>query len=57
MQIDIDPTRIGLRYPVEVGLAGDARRTLEALLPRLHHNADRKFLQKAQDGDEASGGR
>ena len=29
------PSRIGLRFPVEVGLAGDARATLEALLPRL----------------------
>src|SRR5438270_3605436 len=29
VQIDLDSTRIGLRYPVEVGLAGDAKRTLE----------------------------
>ena len=28
VQIDLDPTRIGLRYPVEVGLVGDSRRTL-----------------------------
>ena len=33
VQIDLDPTRIGLRYPVEVGLVGDSRRTLQALLP------------------------
>ena len=33
VQIDIDPTRIGLRYPVEVGLVGDAQATLQALLP------------------------
>ena len=26
VQIDIDPARIGLRYPVEVGLVGDSRR-------------------------------
>ena len=32
VQIDIDPARIGLRYPVEVGLVGDSRRTLEQLL-------------------------
>jgi pyruvate dehydrogenase (quinone) len=33
VQIDIDPTHIGLRYPVEVGLAGDSRQTLQVLLP------------------------
>ena len=31
-QIDIDPARIGLRYPVEIGLPGDARATLQRLL-------------------------
>ena len=30
VQIDLDPARIGLRYPVEVGLVGDGRRTLRA---------------------------
>src|SRR5262245_1481712 len=28
VQIDLDPMRIGLRYPVEVGLVGDGRLTL-----------------------------
>ena len=32
VQIDRDPTRIGLRYPVDIGLAGDAKATLQALL-------------------------
>jgi pyruvate dehydrogenase (quinone)/pyruvate oxidase len=50
VQIDIDPARIGLRYPVEVGLVGDARRTLEELLPRLSRKDDRGFLEKAQEG-------
>ncbi len=35
VQIDIDPAVIANRYPVEVGLVGDARDTLEALLARL----------------------
>ena len=30
VQIDLDPKRIGLRYPVEVGLVGDSRKTLAA---------------------------
>ncbi len=50
VQIDVDPTRIGLRYPVEVGLAGDARSCLLELLPLLQHHKDRRFLTKAQEG-------
>jgi pyruvate dehydrogenase (quinone)/pyruvate oxidase len=50
VQIDLDPARIGLRYDVEVGLVGDSRRTLEALLPLLNRNEDRSFLEKAQKG-------
>ncbi|HEY2083710.1 MAG TPA: thiamine pyrophosphate-binding protein, partial [Verrucomicrobiae bacterium] len=50
VQIDLDPARIGLRYPVEVGLVGDSQRTLTRLLPMLRRNADRSFLKKAQRG-------
>ena len=50
VQIELDPMRIGLRYPVEVGLVGDSRRTLEALLPLLQHKRERAFLEKAQQG-------
>ncbi|HWI56270.1 MAG TPA: thiamine pyrophosphate-dependent enzyme [Bacillota bacterium] len=50
VQIDVDPARIGLRYSVEVGLAGDSQRTLRKLLPFLQRNADRSFLKKAQQG-------
>jgi pyruvate dehydrogenase (quinone)/pyruvate oxidase len=50
VQIDIDPRKIGLRYPVEVGLIGDSRATLRELLPRLTHHADRGHLEKAQAG-------
>lgn len=48
IQIDIDPVRIGLRYPVEVGLVGDAQATLELLLPLLEYKEDRSFLEQAQ---------
>ncbi len=48
VQIDIDHTRIGLRYPVEVGLVGDTQQTLQALLPFLKRNEHRAFLEKAQ---------
>src|SRR6478736_4473262 len=50
VQIDLDPVRIGLRYDVEVGLVGDSRRALEKLLPLVHRNEDRSFLEKAQKG-------
>ena len=50
VQIEIQPERVGLRYPVEVGLVGDSRRVLEQLLPLLEHHEDRRFLEKAQQG-------
>ncbi len=50
VQIDIDPTRIGLRYTVDIGLVGDARATLQQLLPLLQPKKDRSFLEKAQRG-------
>ena len=48
VQIDVDPARIGLRYPVEVGLAGDSGAILRQLLPLLEKKTERKFLEKAQ---------
>ncbi len=50
VQIDVNPTRIGLRYPVEVGLVGDSRETLRHLIPLLQRKPDRSFLEKAQAG-------
>jgi pyruvate dehydrogenase (quinone)/pyruvate oxidase len=50
VQIDQDPTRIGLRYPVDVGLVGDGRKSLAALLPLLERKKDRSFLDKARAG-------
>jgi pyruvate dehydrogenase (quinone) len=48
VQIDVRPERVGLRFPVEVGLVGDARETLRALLPLLERKRDRSFLETAQ---------
>jgi pyruvate dehydrogenase (quinone) len=50
VQLDDDPVRIGLRYPVDVGLVGDAKATLGALLPLLARKGDQGFLHKAQEG-------
>jgi pyruvate dehydrogenase (quinone) len=52
VQIDADPARIGLRYNVEVGLAGDSRTTLGMLIPMLKRHEDRGFLEDAQEGME-----
>ncbi|HUI96800.1 MAG TPA: thiamine pyrophosphate-dependent enzyme [Xanthobacteraceae bacterium] len=53
VQIDLDPKRIGLRYPAEAGLVGDTARVLQALLPRLKPRQNRAFLDKAQTGMKA----
>jgi pyruvate dehydrogenase (quinone)/pyruvate oxidase len=50
VQIDVNPVRIGLRYPVEAGLVGDSRKSLAALIPMLKRKEDRSFLNQAQKG-------
>ncbi len=49
VQIDIDPTRIGLRYAVDVGLIGDCRTVLRALLPLIDSKKKNGFLKDSQD--------
>jgi len=44
IQIDILSEKIGLRYPVDIGLVGDAKLTLAALLPLLQQKHDDHFL-------------
>ncbi|UDJ84961.1 thiamine pyrophosphate-requiring protein [Kosakonia oryzae] len=46
VQIDIDPAMLGLRYPCEVALHGDAAETLQALLPLLTHKEDRSWQEE-----------
>jgi pyruvate dehydrogenase (quinone) len=43
VQIDVDPRLIGIRYPMEVQLVGDAGETLRALLPLLQRKSDRTW--------------
>ena len=53
IQIDIKPERIGLRYPIEVGLIGDSNKILSILLPFLKQKNDHTiafdFLQSKQE--------
>ena len=48
VQIDLESSRIGLRFPINVGLTGDCKATLQALLPLITRREDRSFLKKAQ---------
>jgi pyruvate dehydrogenase (quinone) len=48
VQIDVDPTMIGMRYPYEVNLVGDAAATLRALIPLLERKVDRSWREKVE---------
>ncbi|MGW1876051.1 thiamine pyrophosphate-requiring protein [Streptomyces sp. NPDC001975] len=49
VQIDIDPHMVGLRYPFEVNLVGDAARTLRRLLPLLEQMEDTSWRTKIEN--------
>jgi len=53
VQIDIDPSRLGLRIPVEVALLGHAAPTLAALVARVRAKEGRAFLEEHQKGMRA----
>lgn len=48
VQIDVDPHMVGLRYPFEVNLVGDARTTLQRLLPHLRQAEDGGWRTKIE---------
>jgi pyruvate dehydrogenase (quinone) len=45
VEIDLDGRRVGMRYPVDVHLVGDARETLRELLPLLRRKEDRSWRE------------
>ena len=49
VQIDLDGAMIGMRYPTEVNLVGDARTTLRAVLPLLSGPTDRAWREGIED--------
>ena len=49
VQIDIDAGMMSIRFPMEVGLVGDAAETLRALLPRLKPKSDGAWRQGIED--------
>ena len=50
VQIDIDGRALGIRYPMEVNLCGDAAETLRALLPLLERKEDRSWREEVERG-------
>ena len=48
VQIDLNPRMLGLRYPMEVNLQGDAALTLRALLPLLGEKVDRSWRENVE---------
>ncbi|MGW2718548.1 thiamine pyrophosphate-requiring protein [Streptomyces sp. NPDC001492] len=46
VQIDIDPHMVGMRYPYEVNLVGDAKATLQALIPLLSEDRGREWYDQ-----------
>ena len=50
VQIDIDPAFIGLRYPMEALLVGDAKLTVRALLDRLERSPNSAWRDQIERG-------
>ncbi|KJS32518.1 MAG: pyruvate oxidase [Desulfatitalea sp. BRH_c12] len=48
IQIDYDPQRIGMRFPVDVGLVGDSGKTLQTLIPLLNRRSESDHLNKCR---------
>lgn len=49
IQIDIDPSKIGHRFPATVGIVGDAKEALTALIETTDYIAKREFLEASQE--------
>ena len=49
VQIDIDASMLSIRFPMEVGLVGDAAETLRALLPRLQQKQAGEWRNTIED--------
>ncbi len=48
VQIDIDGRLVGMRYPMDVHLVGDAKETLKALIPKLQRKEDRSWREEIE---------
>jgi pyruvate dehydrogenase (quinone) len=50
VQIDLDAKYIGMRYPYELNIVGDAATTLRALIPHLRRKEDRSWREGIESG-------
>ena len=50
VQIDIDGSRLSLRYPMEINMVGDSVMTLRALLPMLQQKTDTSWTREIESG-------
>src|SRR3954469_4024710 len=48
VQIDLDGRMLNIRYPMELGLVGDAKQTLAELIPLVHHKTERKWREQLE---------
>jgi pyruvate dehydrogenase (quinone) len=48
VQVDIDGSRLGLRYPMEVNMVGDSATALRALLPMLKQKTDTDWTREIE---------
>jgi pyruvate dehydrogenase (quinone) len=48
VEIEVDAGRIGIRYPVDAPLIGDARETLKALMPLVERKEDRSWREQVE---------
>ena len=46
IQVDHDPSRLGRRTPLDLGLHGDVKETVKAVLPLLRPRTDRSYLDR-----------
>ncbi|GAA4983447.1 thiamine pyrophosphate-requiring protein [Kitasatospora paranensis] len=49
VQIDVDPSMVGLRYPFELNVVGDAAETLRRLIPLLDVKEDRAWRETVEE--------
>src|SRR5439155_26376826 len=48
VQVDIDGRMLNIRFPMEIGMIGDAKATLAALIPLVQHKSDRGWRQRIE---------
>jgi pyruvate dehydrogenase (quinone) len=56
-QVDVRPEQIGRRAPVDIGVVGEVRATIESVLPLVKKTRERTHLDRATEPQGAQGSR